>query len=329
MSVDEITQIADKISEQLDADVLFWNAPIERPYDNTLIELCLTRKLRKNIFVILITEGGNADAAYRMAKILQNSYEKFYTFVSGYCKSAGTLVVLGANELIICDHGELGPLDVQMAKKDELQEYQSGLTVMNALETLQDKAFSAFEKFFLDLKSKSGGQITLRTSTEIASSLTNGLFGPIFKQIDPMHIGEAGRSMSIALEYGRRLTDKTNNVSSNSLFDLIAGYPSHGFVIDRDEAETLFNNVRTPNDIEKELASKLGKDARVPAKKRIITILSTDLKEDESKEIENNNEENEEGKEANNEASTGEAPRVGESPKKTGDEIRSKKVRKL
>jgi ClpP class serine protease len=40
--------------------------------------------------------------------------------VSGYCKSAGTLIALGANELAFGEHGELGPLDVQIAKRDEV-----------------------------------------------------------------------------------------------------------------------------------------------------------------------------------------------------------------
>jgi hypothetical protein len=321
ISMDEITQIANKISEELNADILFLNTPIERPNDDTLIEMCLNRKLRKNIFVILITEGGDADAAFRMARILQNTYEKFFIFVSGYCKSAGTLITLGAHELIISDYGQLGPLDVQMAKRDELQEYQSGLTVMNALETLQNKAFSAFEKFFLDLKVKSGGVITLKTSTEIASSLTNGLFGPIFNQIDPMHIGEAGRSMSIAIEYGKRLADKTNNIDLNCLYDLIAGYPSHSFVIDRDEASTLFNNVRAPNDLEMNLVEKLGGDARVPSRKPIIAILSTDL--DKAEESDNAKEEK------NNEINTGEESGLGESPESTGEKPRLKEVREV
>lgn len=65
-------------------------------------------------------------------------YERFTLFVSGLCKSAGTLVAVGAHELIMSDYGELGPLDVQMPKQDAVWEMQSGLTVMSTLNTLTE-----------------------------------------------------------------------------------------------------------------------------------------------------------------------------------------------
>ncbi len=39
---------------------------------------------------------------------------------------------------------------------------------------------------------------------------------------------------------------------------LIAAYPSHGFVIDREEAQELFNNVRPPTESENSLAECLA-----------------------------------------------------------------------
>ena len=62
-----------------------------------------------------------------------------FLYVSGYCKSAGTLVATGAHKLIMSDHGELGPLDVQMSKKDNFWKKESGLIVMNTLTALQKR----------------------------------------------------------------------------------------------------------------------------------------------------------------------------------------------
>ena len=90
--------------------------------------------------MILFTEGGDADAAYKISRLLQQWYGQFTCFLPGYCKSAGTIVLMGANEIVINDDGEMGPVDIQMAKKDELAEYQSGLTVLTALTALHDKA---------------------------------------------------------------------------------------------------------------------------------------------------------------------------------------------
>jgi ClpP class serine protease len=98
----------------------------------------MDRKRRKNAILILVTEGGDPDAAYRIARCFQEHYELFTCIVPGYCKSAGTLITIGAHELVMTDGGELGPLDIQMSKKDELWESQSGLTVAAALNALHE-----------------------------------------------------------------------------------------------------------------------------------------------------------------------------------------------
>jgi ClpP class serine protease len=161
---DERQAAADAVSMALDADVILINGRIERHLDRHLIELCLQRRRKSSVFLILVTQGGDADAAYRIARCLQESYQRFVCFISGYCKSAGTLIALGAHELTFCDHGELGPLDVQMAKKDDLWELESGLTVMTALGALHEKAFSSFEYFFMQSEINSNGRIPTQTA---------------------------------------------------------------------------------------------------------------------------------------------------------------------
>jgi hypothetical protein len=199
-----------------------------------------------------------------MARVLQELYGKFTLFVTGFCKSAGTLVATAADELVVDDHGELGPLDIQMAKTDELWETSSGLTVMEALNVLENKAFDMLEDGFLRIKTGSGGQITFRTASEIAVSLVNGLLDPIYKQIDPMHVGEAGRAMNVARDFGTRLSDSARNLRPNALSDLISLYSSHGFVIDRKEAGKYFVHVRAPTQYEVALAEHLGELSREP-----------------------------------------------------------------
>lgn len=153
--------------------------------------------------VLLITEGGDPDAAYRIARVFQNDYERAIYLISGYCKSAGTLAAIGAHEIVFGPHGELGPRDVQMSKRDDLNEMQSGQTVMAALETLQQKAFMAFEQYFVDVQEHSFGRISTKTAVELSAKLAAGLFSPIYQQIDPMHVEEAGRASSIALRTGK------------------------------------------------------------------------------------------------------------------------------
>jgi hypothetical protein len=151
-----------------------------------------------------------------------------------------------------------------MSKADELWESQSGLTILSALDSLHEKSFQAFEHFFLQIKHRGGGNITTKTASHIACDLTNGLYAPIFAQVDPAHVGEAGRAMLIADRYGRRLRLGTDNWTDEVLQFLTAGYPSHGFVIDRQEASMLFERVREPEGAEIELPAVCGVHGRVP-----------------------------------------------------------------
>ena len=258
------SKVADAVASELDADVLLYNGEIVRQLDRHIIDECIKRQRRKNVLMVLVTMGGDANAAYRIARCLQEKYERVVIYVSGYCKSAGTLMAIGAHELVFSDHGELGPLDVQMSKKDDLWETQSGLTVMDALSALQQNAFDAFEKFFLDIERRSDGTITLRTAAEIATEMATGVFAPLYEQVDPLHVGEAVRAMTIAGAYGRRLLKEAENISSDALDLILSAYPTHGFVIDRQEAEKLFDNVRGPTSAETELAEELGDAARWP-----------------------------------------------------------------
>jgi len=210
---------------------------------------------------------------------LQNSYEKFVLFLSGSCKSAGTLIAIGASELIVADSGELGPLDVQMSKPDELLQRQSGLTATAALSTLHQQAFEAFEHFFLTLVTKSDNAISTRTATQIAVQLTGELFKPVYQHVDPMHVGEAGRAMQIAQQYGGLLQATAGNLTTNSLQDLTTGYASHDFVIDRAQIQTLFRRVRAPHAPEQALADVLGSpalEAAGPGERSYMAYLSSE-----------------------------------------------------
>ncbi len=259
----KVRENAGRLADNLKADVLLYNGdfdPVNAP-DEMLLDMCAGRSKRDNVLLVLITNGGDADTAYRVARCLQRAYEGFYALVPGWCKSAGTLVVMGADEIIMTEHGQLGPLDVQLNKPDELFESTSGLDTIQAMNFLKSRAFSQFEDTFLDLKYKYGNRLSTKTATEIATNLTTGLFQPVYQQIEPNRLGEIARAMSIAQEYGLRLDKVSNNLREtrehSALQKLVNGYPSHRFVIDREEAQELFKRVREPTDDEQAFVDSL------------------------------------------------------------------------
>lgn len=258
--------IATQLAEETQSDVILINAGMDRGNETMLIDACAPGPRRDNAIVLIVTGGGDADVAYRMGRCLQQNYKKITAVVPGLCKSAGTLLAIAAHELAFSDHGELGPLDVQLRKADDLWAATSGLTVMNAFAALQQKSEETFTDFALNIKARSNGSITFKTAADIATKMTVGLFSHIYQQIEVMHVGEAARAMHIATEYGNRLDEVSDNLRDmNSLSRLIADYPSHGFVIDREEAKSLFRHVRGLTERENELCTAIGMLSRLPS----------------------------------------------------------------
>ena len=135
--------LAQGLADRHEADILFYNGAISGLASQKVIEMCRARSRRSNVILILVTPGGDADAAYRIARCLQEKYQKFSLFVPGWCKSAGTLLAIGADELYMSDYGELGPLDVQLSVTDELWEYSCNCSTPVVLRGLSGKAFRA------------------------------------------------------------------------------------------------------------------------------------------------------------------------------------------
>ena len=248
----EASRIKEAVSA-LKADVLYVSADLDRETVNKVRDLPKGRS-SDDCILILTTFGGYPDAAYLIARCLQDRYARgFRAFIFGPCKSAGTLLALGARELVIGSRGELGPLDVQVSEKDEPFRFGSGLELFTTLNTLAQNTFRTFESYLLQLIGRTQRQISMRAAAKIATELTVGIMSPISEQIDPLQLGRQQRALDITKAYATRL-----GVSEEVVGELATGYPDHGFVIDLEEARKLLGKrVRDPNDAEAGLEGAL------------------------------------------------------------------------
>jgi hypothetical protein len=231
-----------------DHDILLVNGPIGDDLFNEIFAVVARERKGKKVVLCLTTYGGEANAAFRIGRLMQSSYEDFIAFAPSMCKSAGTLIVTGANKLLMSDLGEIGPLDVQLMQRDELGARKSGLTYRSALEDLRDHSFEMFQSFMLSIKAGSRGAISFRLAAEIASNMTIGLLSNVYQQINPEVLGTDFRDLSVANKYGEQLNERFQNVKDGMLDCLVREYPAHDFVIDRAEAIKLFNRVEKPSD---------------------------------------------------------------------------------
>src|ERR1700681_2108010 len=64
--------------------------------------------------LVLHTPGGLVLAALQIARAISNHKARVTVFVPHYAMSGGTLIALAADEIVMCDHSVLGPIDPQL-----------------------------------------------------------------------------------------------------------------------------------------------------------------------------------------------------------------------
>lgn len=67
-----------------------------------------------NVDVYIETPGGSGETAEEIVRFLHSKFEKVAFVVSGEAKSAGTIMVLSGNEILMTETGSLGPVDAQI-----------------------------------------------------------------------------------------------------------------------------------------------------------------------------------------------------------------------
>lgn len=250
MSDDRLTAwnaAIEAVYAEYDADVYFYSAAIDNSGFGRLSTAVRESKSRKNVLLILVTDGGLANSAFQIARFLQNEYEgDFSIFCPSRCKSAGTLVAIGASDLIMDTFSELGPLDVQLVKQNEIALRKSGLLARSSFDALADSAFELYERLMFGITVKSNGNVSFKLASELSATMASTMMATIYGQINPEIVGSEKRDLEVAFHYGCRLAEKSANATNHAVYRLVHDYPSHDFIIDANEARTLFHRVSYP-----------------------------------------------------------------------------------
>ncbi len=86
------------------------------------------------------TPGGSGETAEEIVRCLRSRFDDVAFVVSGQAKSAGTLLVLSGNEIIMTESGSLGPIDAQV------QIGRSRVSAYDYIEWLEEKHKEAQEE---------------------------------------------------------------------------------------------------------------------------------------------------------------------------------------
>ena len=189
------------------------------------------------IALVIDSPGGSADVAYRLAKLLRDHCGGFVAVVPRYAKSAATLLCLGADEIIMSEDAELGPLDVQVFEADR-EGWESALDEVQSLDRLNAFALEAVDRHMTLLLGRSGMKI--RTLLPEVHAFVGAMIRPLFEKLDTVHYTRMSRLLKVAEEYASRLlTRKYKEEEAKKIArHLVHNYPEHGFVIDHEEANS-------------------------------------------------------------------------------------------
>jgi len=193
--------------------------------------------------LVIHSGGGSAHAAFQFIQLVRMHSERVNACVPFWAKSAATLLCIGADKIVLGEHAELGPLDVQMyeEKKAGKGEYGSALNPFKTLEQLQ--------QFSVESLSTAMGFIVERYDMSYDEALRHAMAfveattGPLISRLDPEKLGAYSRELSVANDYAQRLlrrySDWDHRLIDETVQQLIYGYPSHEYIIDAQELEDL------------------------------------------------------------------------------------------
>jgi len=72
------------------------------------------KKEIREVDIYIETPGGSGEAAEEIVRFLHSNFDTVSFLVSGEAKSAGTIIVLSGDEILMTEAGSLGPIDAQM-----------------------------------------------------------------------------------------------------------------------------------------------------------------------------------------------------------------------
>ena len=115
-----IRNIQERSGSQLLCYVAGKGASIDRDDTIGFVELLHNVDSTKNVDLLMHTSGGDIDAAEKLIHMVRATVgqQYFRVIVPDFAKSAGTLMALGADKIVMSDTSELGPIDPQIALND-------------------------------------------------------------------------------------------------------------------------------------------------------------------------------------------------------------------
>jgi hypothetical protein len=194
--------------------------------------------LPKKMTLFLYTRGGDTMTAWSLINLIKQFCNEYEVIVPSKARSAGTLICLGANQIIMTKQATLGPIDPSLNSplnpQNPMSPQNPGMRVPISVESIK----GYFEYIKQELRVKNENDLTK-------------VFIELSEKIHPVVIGNVFRSRSQIQMLGRKLLSahfKDEDKISKIVSFLCSDSGSHDYPIYRREArEDLGLNIETPS----------------------------------------------------------------------------------
>jgi len=197
----------------------FFGFPIARYIDMDDAEKVLnairTTPREQAIDVILHTPGGLAIAALQIARALRAHPGRVTVFVPHFAMSGGTLVALGADEIVMSEHAMLGPIDPQI----------NGLPAASIIKVAAEKPLSEIDDstlIYADLGHKAIAQLKRQACELMRAPMTPEAAMAVAEQLTS---GRWTHDYPITASEARELGLPVNTDMPQDVLDLLALFP--------------------------------------------------------------------------------------------------------
>jgi len=119
----ELIRLISKYNKLRNTYLLVFSSAIGKPIPDiqlnqsdyfVIYDLLRNKKEYKKIDIYLETPGGKGETAEEIVRFLRDNFEYISFVISGEAKSAGTIMALSGNEILMTGSGSLGPIDAQI-----------------------------------------------------------------------------------------------------------------------------------------------------------------------------------------------------------------------
>lgn len=165
--------------------------------------------------IVLHTPGGLVVAALQIARAIRQHGSKVTVFVPHYAMSGGTLIALAADEIVMCRHSVLGPIDPQLGQ----------LPAASLIKVAEQKPIAEVDDHTLimaDIGRKAIQQVEAAASELLLRSMQEG---PARELAAKLATGTWTHDYPISAEEARSLGLPISTAMPNEVLQLMRLYP--------------------------------------------------------------------------------------------------------